>query len=408
MYLSHLVLTNFRNFTHLELDLPTGVTVLFGGNAQGKTSILEAVYLLAIARSFRAENEHEVVHWETGADRGSALVGGTVEKGNERLKVYIGYQCVPVTERSSTSAQARASTFGVRKQIRVSRVKRTAAELVGLVNAVLFSAEDIELVQGAPSQRRRYIDILISQVDSTYLKALQRYQRVLHQRNQLLRLLQERRAEEDELAFWDEHLLKEGSWITSRRHDAMASLATLCREVHRNLTGALEDLLVEYRPNVPLAGLVGDNEATEREFAAALEASRRKERSSGSTLVGPHRDDFRLLVNDVDMRTYGSRGQCRTLALTLRLAESSYLSADRGEGPIVLLDDVLSEMDSFRRERVLEKALQYQQVIITTTDLEPFLRSPISGASYLQVEGGKVSSATPEVYYPGAPEPPPG
>ena len=424
MYLSHLSLTNFRNFLQLELDLPPGVVTLFGGNAQGKTSLLEAIYLLAIARSFRAENEHEVVNWHAAREEGNTLVAGTIEKQNERLRVYIGYQCVPASEPPPPSRQgkdplespnrtgAERRPFGVRKQIRVSRVKRTAAELVGLVNVVLFTAEDIELVQGPPSVRRRYLDILMSQVDPLYLKSLQRYQRVLHQRNRLLRLLQERRAEEDELTFWNEELVREGSWIVERRYEAMALLSGHCRERHSELTGATEDLTVDYMPNVPRNGQalhtpgIGSSEETEREFIAALEVSKRRELGLGSTVVGPHRDDFRLLVNNVDMRTYASRGQARTLALTLRLAEAAYLASVRDEGPIVLLDDVLSEMDSFRRSRVLDKAVQYQQVIITTTDLEPIQRSPISNAAYYEVEsptdsgGGKVSRATFPAYSP--------
>ena len=407
MYLSHLSLTNFRNFLQLELDLPPGVVVLFGENAQGKTSLLEAIYLLAIARSFRAENEYEVVNWGAATEEGNALVSGTIEKRDEKLKVYVGYQCVATSESPSPRLQDKAPqgterrSFGLRKRIRVSRVKRTAAELIGLVNAVLFSADDIELVQGPPSLRRRYLDILLSQVDSTYLKSLQRYQRVLHQRNRLLRSLQERRAEEDELTFWNEELVREGSLIVGRRHEAMATLSALCRDGHSELTGGAEDLTMEYRPSVPRHGPVGSIEVMEQEFATALEASRSREIKLGSTSVGPHRDDFKLLANGVDMGTYASRGQARTLALALRLAEAAYLASIRGEGPIVLLDDVLSEMDSFRRGRVLDKAVQYQQLIITTTDLELLQKSNLSNATYYEVEsppdssGGRVSAAAP-------------
>ncbi len=395
MYLSHLGLTNFRNFLHLEMDLPPGVVVLFGRNAQGKTSLLEAIYLMAIARSFRTENEYELVNWNTISGEGDSLVSGIVEKQDERLRIYIGYQCVPSSGRASGPGlgpdQEREQPFGVRKQIRVSRVKRTAGELVGLVNAVLFSAEDIDLVQGPPAGRRRFLDILMSQVDQSYFKSLQRYQRVLQQRNRLLRMLQDGRAADDELDFWNEELVREGSRIVADRYRAMAALSELCREQHTELTGATEDLAVEYRPNVARRGNSDDSAGIERQFIAALETSRKRELRTGSTNVGPHRDDFRLMVSNVDMRRYASRGQARTLALTLKLAEASYLSSARGEGPIVLLDDVLSEMDSFRRSRVLDKALQYQQTIITTTDLGPVQSSLLSNATYMEVEGGRVS-----------------
>ena len=401
MYLSHLSLTNFRNFLQLELDLPPGVVVLSGGNAQGKSSLLEAVYLLAIAKSFRAESDHEMMNWGIAGEGGNALVAGTIEKLSEKIRVYIGYQCLSTSE--TPPHPDRGRTFQVRRQIRVSRVKRTAAELVGLVNAVLFSAEDLELVQGPPSLRRRYLDILMSQADLSYLKQLQAYQRVLQQRNRLLRLLQDRKAAEDELAFWNEQLVKEGSGIVGRRHQAMALLSPMCRDSHGELTGAVEELTVDYRPNIRSDGKLHSSGETEEEFMRALEASRSRELAIGSTVVGPHRDDFRLLVDNVDMRTYASRGQARTLALTLRLAEAAYLASTRDEGPIILLDDVLSEMDSSRRSRVLEKAVQYRQVIITTADLEPMRRSPLTNVTYFEVEGGRVSKAPPTAYLPTPP-----
>ena len=393
MYLSHLSLTNFRNFLQLELDLPEGVVVLFGGNAQGKTSLLEAVYLLAIARSFRAENEHELVNWSAATTEGTALVAGTIEKRHERLAVRIGYHCVHLNASGDRSSD---KPFRVRREIRVSRVKRTAAELVGLANAVLFSADDIQVVQGPPSLRRRFLDILLSQVDPSYLRTLQRYQRVLQHRNRLLRMLQEHRAEEHELDFWDEELAKEGSWLGVTRSEAMRRLAEISRDRHSELTGGGEELVLDYRPSVPQQGTRDDGEAAKERMLEALESSRQKEMAMGSTVAGPHRDDFRLTVNGADMRAYASRGQARTAALSLRLAEAAYLAASREEEPILLLDDVLSEMDAPRRSHVLDRALQYQQVIISTTDLEPIRQSNLTGATYFQVVGGSVSSPSPE------------
>ena len=390
MYLSHLGLTNFRNFPRLELEMPQGVVVLFGGNAQGKSSLVEAIYLLCIARSFRAENDYELVSWDTAAEDGEALVAGTFKRLNDRLRVYVGYRCVPMSAPGTGSARESARPFGVRRQIRVSRMRRTAAELVGLVNAVLFTADDIELVQGPPSLRRRFLDILISQADPPYLKALQRYQRVLQQRNRLLKALQDRRADQEELTFWDEELVKEGSWVVGKRCEVMDSLYVLARERHQELTGGSEELAVEYLPNVPRNGRVADSTQIQEEFTAALEASRRRELATGSTAVGPHRDDFRVMVNGRDMGTYASRGQARTLALSLKLAEAAYLASMKGEAPIILLDDVLAEMDSFRRRRVLDKANQYQQVVITTTDPQLIQGSELPGARYYKVENGQV------------------
>jgi len=412
-HLSHLTLTNFRNFIQLELDLNPGVCVFFGANAQGKTTLLEAVYLLAIARSFRAENEREVVNFGAALQGEPALVGGTIEKREERLSVYIGYQPQPVRGSSQPMAAPGAATgpseaeanpdqgsngepspgrnglwsYSVRKQIRVSRIPRSAAELVGMVGAVLFSADDIELVYGPPSGRRRYLDILISQSDPLYIKTLQRYQRVVRQRNQLLKTLREGRAEAGELDFWDDELVREGAWLTWRRKEAMVHLSALAAEHYQQLGGADQRFQMEYSPSVPPAE---DSLATEERFRESLSAARQRESVLAATAVGPHRDDFALSVNGLDMGTFASRGEARTAALTLRLAEASYISSVRGEEPIVLLDDVLSEMDISRRRRVVEKITGYEQVMITTTDPEVIQQLLGPEAAYFRVENGRV------------------
>ncbi len=392
-YLSRLTLTNFRNFAALELELPPGVVALYGANAQGKTTLLEAVYLLAIARSFRAENEREVVNFRAAQEGQPALVGGILHQDGAQVSVYVGYQCInrpgaraePVRRGNNPGNRP---GYSVRKQIRVSRVRRTAAELVGTVGAVLFSAADIELVQGAPSGRRRYLDILISQGNPLYLRALQRYQRVLQQRNRLLRLLRERRAEAGELEFWDAELVREGAWLTWQRSEAIKLLARLCAEHHRNLSRPGETLSLEHQPSIPPGESAA---ATEASFQEALAARRPRELAAGSTALGPHRDDFKLLVDGVDMGVFASRGEARTLALTLRLAEASYLAELRADEPIILLDDVLSEMDAGRRRRVLEKIAGYRQSLITTTDLAPVQEFFGANATYLHIDGGAVT-----------------
>ncbi len=381
-YLSHLRLTNFRNLAELELELTPGVSVFFGPNAQGKTTLLEAVYLLSIARSFRAANERELVNFIAAQAGEQALVDANVERSDDSVRVIVGYQVG-----GGPAPSTHQLGYNVRKDIRVNRLKRTAAELVGTVNAVLFTALDIDLVQGPPSGRRRFLDILLSQSDPRYLKGLQRYNKIVQQRNQLLRLLREGRAGGDELSFWDEQLVGEGAWLTWRRHEIMGEVASSCIGHHSDLSGPSEELVVEYRPSVPLAG---DAEGMEESYRQALAAAFQRERAQVATAVGPHRDDFNLTIDGVDMGTFASRGQARTLALTLRLAEAEVLTAVRGESPIVLLDDALSEIDSFRRTRVLEKASQYQQVLITTTDLEQVLEYFGVAATYHSVTGGQV------------------
>ena len=384
MRLSRLRLSNFRNLVEVDLEIPAGISVYFGHNAQGKTALVEAVYLLAIARSFRAENERELVNFAAARDGELALVEGLVEGDDDassRHRVIVGF-------RVSASNAAGGPGYRVSKDIRVDRVRRTAGGLVGLVHAVLFSALDIELVQGPPSARRRFLDILISQADPVYLKTLQRYQQVLRQRNRLLRLRREGRAAPDEMEFWDGELVKEGAWLTWRRHEVMDVLTPACIRHHRDLSGPGEVLELRYRPSVSLPD---DADGMAASYHEALRAVAPRERATAATAAGPHRDDFAIVVNGADMGAFASRGQARTLALALRLAEAETLSAVRGVRPLLLLDDALSEMDVARRRRVLEKASRYPQVLITTTDPEQVSDFFGASASYFRVAGGKVT-----------------
>ena len=381
-------LTNYRNLVSMELDLPRGVLVFFGPNAQGKTTLLEAAYTMAIARSFRAENEREVVNFDAVSRGEMALVGGALESDGSQLQVYVGYQpTLSPSQGNGANHSAPRPMWSVRKQIRVSRVRRTATELVGMVHAVLFGADDIDLVFGPPSVRRRFLDILLSQTDSSYVRSLQRYQKVVRQRNRLLKAVGEGRADYSELEFWTDQLVADGAGITWSRHQALASLGPLAVEKHRQLSGADGDLELCYRPSVSVTGAEAELETQFRDELASVQA---RERATATTVVGPHRDDFDLLIEGVDMGTFASRGQARTLALTLKLAEAAYLADTRSEGPMVLLDDVLSEMDSLRRRRVLEQTAQYQQILITTTDLELVAGYFGDRASYFEVQGGSV------------------
>ena len=478
MHLSRLRLANFRNFRELDLAAPPGVSVYYGPNAQGKTSLLEAVYLLCIARSFRAENEREVVNFAAAAEGGQALVDGLFEGGDEPLRLIVGYRATPArppdTEtgaagnggaamrppdssgadnayagnpgsgppdsRGSDSAYAgNAYPAGdspppgapespgaaaspapyypparrVHKEIRVNRLRRTAAGMVGLVSAVLFSALDLNLVQGPPAARRRFLDILLSQADPPYLPGLQRYVQVLRQRNRLLRLIQEGRAQSGELYYWDGELVREGAQLTRRRQRVMRQLAAHGAALHRELSGPEETLSVAYRPNIALpagdaapevvdfaddAAAIGNaaadadiDAALESSFRAALEASAGRERAQATTAVGPHRDDIELRINGVDMRVFASRGQARTLALALRLAEAETLRQARRTAPLVLLDDALSEMDAARRRRVLQQTARYPQTLITTTDRQQAAEILGQNAAYYQVNHGAIT-----------------
>ncbi|MDP7240560.1 MAG: DNA replication and repair protein RecF, partial [Dehalococcoidia bacterium] len=292
MYLSHLALTNYRNFNRLELDMPSGLVFVVGANAQGKSNLLEAAYLLALAKSHRTNAERELVSWsaqqEGDAPVEGTLITGEVEQREGRLKVVIALRVLP---------REGAGGALVQKQIRVNGAATSAVGLVGRITAVLFTASDIELVLGAPSGRRRFLDILISQVDRGYLRTLQRYQRVLSQRNHLLRLVRDGRGMPDELDFWDAELVKEGSVVVARRREVMEHLAPLAVDAYARLSGG-EGMTVVFQPS-----------AAAEELSDALAGQRREEVKAGMTLVGPHRDDLVLHVGEMAASTYASRGQ---------------------------------------------------------------------------------------------------
>ena len=387
MFITHLSLSNFRNYARLELDLPQNAVVLRGDNAQGKTNLLEAIYMLATARSPRAVVERELINW-LSSEEGLwvARLVARVQRARGETEVEIVIQG-PKGEPSTTEAPGY-----VHKRIRVNGITRRTIDLIGQVNVVMFSAQDIDLIGGTPSLRRRYLDVANSQVDPRYLHTLQRYQRVLGQRNHLLRSIQDHHAQSGQLDFWDQELIENGSQLVIARHHLVEALSHLAHGVHWELTSEREDMEIVYHPSIGRESLV-DGCQPERVaglFQQALSRARQKELALGMTLIGPHRDDIRFLGNKVDMGVYGSRGQQRTIALSLKLAEARFMLKQVGDHPILLLDDMLSELDPQRRHGLLESVAAYQQVLITTTDLDRFQPEFLSQAALFEVKDGSV------------------
>ena len=384
-YLSRLSLTNFRNIRQADLDLTAGISVFHGANAQGKTALLEAAYTLAIGRAFRAEREREVVNFTALQSGDAAYVAGVAVDGDHQsLNVVVGYQ----PEGPSPATPDGSPTPAVVKRIRINRQPSTASGLVGRIGATLFVVDDLNLVLGSPSHRRRYLDVLVSQADREYLIALQRYQAALRNRNGLLRRQRQSHVSPDEMEYWDDQLVRAGAWIIGRRAEAMERLRGLALRHHQELAEPGHTLAVEYRPNVPPRE---SSEDTEAEFRRRLRGLAGREQATAVTAAGPHRDDFGIFVNGMDAHAYASRGEARTVALSLRLAEADYLSDARNEPPIILLDDVFSEMDAERRARILRKTASYEQALITTTDVD-LVRCILGGsATYFRVCDGVIS-----------------
>ena len=384
MYLRHLSLRNFRTYEELELELPPGLCVLYGENGQGKSNLMEAVYLLALTKSHRAESEREVIRFESLQELPYTRIVGAVRRQDSAEVIVQVDMALP-----APGVQPGVAGH-LQKRIRVNGVPKLASAAMGAVNAVIFSAEDIFLVSGPPAGRRRFLDVLTSQMDQGYLRTLQTYQRVLTQRNQLLRRLGDGSAAPQELEFWDGELCTQGVRLMQGRQEAVEALAPLASREYERLSSGGEVLKLRYEPTVETSA---STQELERRLRERLEALRRREVQAGQSLVGPHRDELRLLVDEHEVGNYGSRGQTRLTALVLRLAETELLTRRLGEEPILLLDDAFSELDARHREQVLERACQAQQALVSIVDLAQHPQIREAAAALLQVQRGSVSPA---------------
>ncbi len=420
MQLTRLALSNFRNYSHLELELAPGLTLLQGNNACGKTNLLEAVFYLATAKSPHAGAERELMRWGASTEpipyarvEAQVLRKNGVQTGLEIVLVQAGEEKTraasvpPVETATGKPVRPVQAAFEGRmsKRIKVNGVPKRTLDLLGELNAVLFLPEDLDLVFGSPGDRRRYLDNTLSQIDRRYGRALSKYNQVAEQRNSLLREFRERSYQPEELSIWNDQLVSEGSYLMARRALAVDRYNGLAADIHPRLSGGQEKLTLLYQPSVALTTSLPAGTATElaADYAAAftqqLERLRPRELAAGLTLLGPHRDDLRFLINRanqpdgpaIDAITYASRGQGRTIALSLRLAEVELMRAETGEDPILLLDDVMSELDAPRRAALSQTVMDSPQALITATDLEDFTPDFLARARILRVCDGTVA-----------------
>ena len=402
MHLTRLALTHFRNYTELDLDLAPGVTLIHGGNACGKTSLLEAIFYTATSKSPRAGADRELIGWDANDEPiPFARVLADVERSNG-IRTQIEIVLQQADEKKINDASK--PNGRVVKRIKVNGINKRALDLLGELNVVLFLPQDLDLVFGSPGDRRRYLDVTLSQIDPRYGRALLKYNQVLEQRNGLLRDFRERSfTNPTQLAVWDQQLVAEGTYVIARRGDTVARYNHLISEIHPRLTDANERLQLAYQPSVISNGNTVNATGKElrvagiaRAFHEQLQAMRERELASAQTLVGPHRDDVKFFIQRaddtpaIDANTFASRGQGRTIALSLKLAEVALMRAETGETPVLLLDDVMSELDPARRTALAETILDSQQALITTTSLDELSPDWIDRVRVLQVCGGKI------------------
>jgi len=401
MYLAHLSLTNFRNFARLDLDVPRRAVLLVGNNAQGKTSVLEAIYFLATFSSFQTHTDRQMVNFVATGDPSklavARIVADFVRQGRfHRIEARIIIE--PVGLQNGQRA---------RKEVLLDGVKRPVGEVIGIFNAALYVPHMSQVLEGGPEERRRTLNLSLAQIIPGYAKALSEYQKTLEQRNALLKLLAERGGDQAQLDFWDASLVETGAQIILWRIQAIQELEKLAKRTHLALTRGKEVLRLAYVPAFdPLSPSNGqrmlnldvavdrsgcDLPAIKKGFSEALRRLRTEEISRGVTTIGPHRDDLRFLAGKVDLGNYGSRGQVRTTLLSLKLAEVAWMKEKTGEWPIVLFDEVMAELDGERRADLLTALSAPDQALLTTTDAHFFTPEFLQVSTLWHVQSGTVT-----------------
>lgn len=361
MILKSIELKNFRNYEDLDLKFDSGTNILFGDNAQGKTNILEAAYVSGTTKSHKGSRDKDMIRF--GEDE--SHIRTIVEKQGKEYQLDIHLK----KNRS--------------KGIAINKVPiKKASELFGILNMVFFSPEDLNIIKNGPSERRRFLDAEICQLDKIYLSDLTRYNKILMQRNRLLKDMQHQPQLMETLPVWDMQLVEYGKRLIRRRRQFVEELSELVTGIHRNISGKREELVLRYEPNI-------DAEFLEDE----LNRVREKDRKYAQTSVGPHRDDISFFIRGVDIRKFGSQGQQRTSALSLKLSEIELVRQTIHDTPVLLLDDVLSELDS-NRQNYLLNSIHDIQTMITCTGLDEFVRNRFQIDKVFHVIDGHVSETT--------------
>ena len=369
MFVQSISLRNYRNYAFLDLEFSQNINVFLGANAQGKTNLMEGVFYASLGHSHRTRNDGDLIRWN---------------QQEAHLKVSFRRMDVSNTLEFRFHREKRRSIFLNGQSVRPK-------DLVGSLNTVLFSPEDLFLVKGAPSGRRRFLDGELSQASPPYYRELLRYNKILLQRNTLLKRIRERRAKGDMLDLWDAQLTESAAHITRKRLEAVKKLNMLANLMQRRISSNQENLSVSY-------GIHGwDGEAMTKELKAwyneKVKTSRNEDILRGSTGIGPHHDDIVLEVNGINLRSFGSQGQQRTGVLALKLAELEFLRSETGEYPVLLLDDVMSELDGTRRKELMNFIRKERiQTLITATD-EAYLPREFIGTCYDVKKGTAVKKA---------------
>lgn len=359
MFIESIELLNYRNYKQLHMDFHEGTNVLYGDNAQGKTNILEAIYVGSTTKSHKGSKDRDIIKF-----------------GQEESHIKMMVRRDEIPYRIDMHLKKNKA-----KGVAVNGVPiKKASELFGIVNVIFFSPEDLNMIKSGPAERRRFIDLELCQLNKLYVYHLVQYNKVVIQRNRLLKDMEYNTSLKETLAIWDEQLLRYGKELIRMRTEFVRELNEIIHDIHYNLSGEKEELVIRYEPNV-----------TEDGFEDGLKKNQFQEMRQRLTLTGPHRDDLNFIVNGTDIRKFGSQGQQRTAALSLKLAEIELVKKIVKDYPILLLDDVLSELDSKRQEHLLSE-INRIQTMITCTGLDEFVSSKFKMDRIFKIVEGTVES----------------
>ena len=419
MQIKHISLTDFRNYARIDVDIPRGPILLVGGNAQGKTSLLEAIYYLATFTSFQASHDRQLVNFHASPQPlAVAKIIASFFRSERSTPPTQGVDIVPpyptqfspgehtLEVRLILQSNGFNNTPRLRKEILLDGIKCKASDAIGAFNAVLFLPHMLRVVEGPPEERRRYLNLLMVQVIPRYARTLTEYNRFLTQRNALLKQLAERQGDIQQLDYWDENLSILGAQLIHARIQTVQALENLASAIHMDISHGKEILRLSYQPSyeplpdsphqyqLPIETGIDRTKLTleniQRGYLKALRNVRREEIARGVTTIGPHRDELRLLSNGIDLGIYGSRGQARTAVLSMKLAEVRWMKDQTGQWPVLLLDEVLAELDPMRRTDLLSLVTQSEQSLLTTTDLELFTPEFVQQSTLWLIHAGQL------------------
>ncbi|WP_156289944.1 DNA replication/repair protein RecF [Oceanobacillus salinisoli] len=370
MHIERLQLKNFRNYEKQEISFDDKINVIIGENAQGKTNLMEAIYVLAFTKSHRTSHEKELIQWE----KDYAKIEGRVKKRNQSLPLEI-----------IISTKGKKAKLNHLEQRRLS-------DYIGAINVVMFAPEDLTLVKGPPQIRRRFMDMELGQIQPTYIYHLGQYQRILKQRNHLLKQIQRReKADTTMLEVLTMQLVDHAAVVLEKRFLFLELLKNWAHPIHHGISRGLENLEIKYSATIEVSEAENKEKITNN-YLRKFQEIQEKEMERGTTLIGPHRDDLLFQVNGKDVQTFGSQGQQRTTALSLKLAEIELIHKEVGEYPILLLDDVLSELDDYRQSHLLNTIQGKVQTFVSTTSVDGIHHETLEKAELFRVSNGKAET----------------